>query len=252
MSLTMRSATASALLFLPTILRSQPGPGTVSGRTIDGTDSLVVAAVPVLLAGSREVRSNGRGAFTIAGVAPGSHQISVDHFGYKPFLDRVDVVAGQTVAVDLYLTRDTTLISQMTVSGRSVRVPSGFEVVYERAADAQGLLITREHIDSTNPRNIAALLHDVPDVRVNLNSNATDRITTSNCRPTLPGADVTGQPTRVIFNGAPVTQRAWLNDVLTNIAPSMIQAIEIYNGSIMVPPRFQPACAVIAIWTRKQ
>ena len=99
---------------------------------------------------------------------------------------------------------------------------------------------------------IAALLHDVPDVRVNLNSNAPDRITTSNCRPTLPGADVTGQPTRVIFNGAPVTQRAWLNDVLTNIAPSMIQAIEIYNGSITVPPRFQPACGVIAIWTRKQ
>ena len=56
----------------------------------------------------------------------------------------------------------------------------------------------------------------------------------------------------MIFNGAPVTQRAWLNDVLTNIAPSMIQAIEIYNGSITVPPRFQPACGVIAIWTRKQ
>ena len=248
----MRCATASALLLMPTILRSQQAPGTVTGRILDRTDSLVVADVAVLLAGSREVRSSGRGAFTIAGVAPGSRQISVDHFGYKPFLDRVDVVAGQTVAVDLYLTRDTTLISQMKVNGRSVRVPSGFEVVYERVADAQGLLITREHIDSTNPRDIAGVLRDVPDVRVNMNSNAPDRITTSNCRPTMPGADVTGQPTRVIFNGAPVTQRAWLNDVLTNIAPSMIQAIEIYNGSVTVPPRFQPACGVIAIWTRKE
>jgi len=252
MKLTMRCTTASALLFLPTILRSQAAPGIVTGRTLDSTDSLVVAAVPVLLAGSREARSDGRGAFRIAGVAPGSHQISVDHFGYKPFLDRVDVVAGQTVGLDLYLTRDTTLISQLKVNGRSVRVPSGFEVVYERVAEAQGLLITREQIDSSNARDIAGLLRDVRDVRVNLNSNATDRITTSNCRPTLPGADVTGQPTRVIFNGAPVTQRAWLNDVLTNIAPSMVQAIEIYNGSITVPPRFQPACGVIAIWTRKQ
>src|SRR5437660_875310 len=179
MKLTVRCATASALLFLPAILRPQAAPGIVTGRILDSTDSLAVADAPVLLAGSREVRSNGRGAFTIAGVAPGGHQISVDHFGYKPFLDRVDVVAGVTVALDLYLTRDTTLISQMKVNGRSVRVPSGFEAVYERVADSQGLLITREHIDSTNPRDIAGLLHDVPDVRVNLNRNAPDRITTS-------------------------------------------------------------------------
>src|SRR5438876_11594334 len=99
MKLTRRYAAAWALLFLPAIVRPRAAPGIVTGRTLDSTDSLVVAAAPVLLAGSREVRSDGRGVFTIARVAPGSHQISVDHFGYKPFLDRVDVVAGQTVAV---------------------------------------------------------------------------------------------------------------------------------------------------------
>src|SRR5438270_861315 len=85
------------------------------------------------------------------------------------------------------------------------------------------------HRDPPDTRDIAALLHHVPHVAVNLDGNAPDLITPANRRATLPGGEVAGEPTRVIFNGAAVTQRAWLNDLLTNLAPSMIQAIEIYN-----------------------
>jgi hypothetical protein len=41
-----------------------------------------------------------------------------------------------------------------------------------------------------------------------------------------------------------------VNEVLDHMAPSSIQAVEMYNGPTSVPPNFQPACAVVAIWTR--
>jgi len=254
MNLMMRWATASALLLLPQIIGSQEAAGTVTGRILDATDSLAVGGAEVHVTGVRSARSNGRGVFTIPSVPAGARQISVDIFGYEPFLDRLELAAGQTVTRDIYLTRDTTLLSQMKVKGRSLRVPAGFEDVYDRAAEGRGLLITREQIDSLHPRDLIALLREVPDVRINPNSSDFDRIWTSQCRPTIPGsaAGFNGQLVQVIYNGAPVTQRAFLNDVLSRIAPSLIQAIEVYDGSITVPPRFQPACGVIAIWTRKQ
>jgi hypothetical protein len=68
----------------------------------------------------------------------------------------------------------------------------------------------------------------------------------------LPGSGASGQSVAVFFNGIPVTDTMTLNEVLQHLAPSSIQAVEAYNGSTTVPPVFQPACAAIAIWTRKQ
>ena len=68
----------------------------------------------------------------------------------------------------------------------------------------------------------------------------------------VPGESVNGQTVQVFFNGSPVTEASWLDEILNHVAPSMFQAVEVYNGSTSVPPVFQPACGVIAIWTRRQ
>ena len=224
---------------------------TFTGRVIDRTDSLVVSSALIRIDGSRATRSDGRGEFRILGLAPGRHEVSIRMLGYAAMADSVDFPDGQTVTRDIYLTRVPRLLSQMVVKGRSVRVPTGFEDVYRRAASSAGSFLTREQIDSINPRDVIGILHEVPFVHVNPNPEAPIRVETSRCRNMLPGQNVSGQLVALYFNGAPMSDTMSLNEILSHLAPSSIQAIEVYNGSTTVPPIFQPACGAIAIWTRK-
>jgi hypothetical protein len=229
----------------------QEATATFKGRIRDGSDSGVVSYAQIQVSGARSLRSNNSGEFTISKIPAGSQEVSVRMLGYAQFTDRLNFVADETVTRDIYLTRVPRLLSQMVVKGRSMRVPSGFEDVYQRGANGAGSFLTREQIDSLNPRDVIGLLHEVPFVHINANSQASNRLTTSRCRGMIPGSPVSGTSVTVYFNGVPVTNTIWLNDLLEHTAPSMIQAVEVYNGSTTVPPVFQPACAAIAIWTRK-
>lgn len=223
-----------------------------TGRVFDKSDSLTVSGAQIQVDGSRGLRSDGFGRFTISKIAPGRHEIRVRMLGYAAWTDSVDFAEQETVTRDIHLTRLPRLLSTMVVKGRSVRVPFGFEDVYRRATTGAGSFITRERIDSINPRDIAGLLHEVPFVRISGYATNADRVTTSRCRPIVSGARISGQMVSIWFNGVPLTDTASINEVLDHTPPSMIQAVEVYNGSTSVPPIFQPTCGAIAIWTRKQ
>lgn len=223
----------------------------IAGRVLDRTDSLVVSGAQIHLDGRGRIRSDGHGQFRLAEISPGRHEISIRMLGYTAFADSVDLAEGRTMTADIFLTRVPRLLSQMVVKGRSLRVPTGFEDVYRRAASSTGSFLTREQIDSLNPRDVAGLLHEVPFVHVNPNTEAPIRVETSRCRNMLPGQNVSGQLVAIYFNGVPMTDATSLNEVLSHLAPSSIQAVEVYNGPTSVPQIFQPACGAIAIWTRK-
>ena len=234
------------LLLLATSTEAQ----TFTGRVVDATDSLIVSGAQIRVDGARSARSDGFGAFKISGIAPGRHAVEVRMLGYSLYSDSLDFAEGLTITRDLYLTRVPRLLQQMVVKGRSMRVPRGFESVYQRGASGAGAFLTREQIDSLNPRDVVGLLHEVPFIHINANEAAPDRLTTTRCRGMLPGTSVSGQMIAVYFNGVPITDSTSLEEILKHLSPSSIQAVEVYNGSTTVPPIFQPACGAVAIWTR--
>ncbi len=227
------------------------GAQTFTGRIIDATDSAVVSGAEIVVAGKRRTRSEGLGTFRVADLSAGRHGFSVRMLGYGVFTDSLDVVDGQNITRDIYLVRLPRQLSQILVKGRSLRVPSGFEDVYRRADASNGQLITREQIDSLNPRDVAGLLNQAANlVRASAN-RSNDRLSSSRCREMVPGTMSGGRPVTLILNGLPLNNRLAINEVLDHMAPTSIQAVEVYNGPTSVPATFQPACGVVAIWTRR-
>lgn len=244
----MRLATACATVLLT---HSIAGAQTFSGRVLDATDSAAVSGAEITVSGMRRIRTSGTGAFRFADASAGAHDVTVRMLGYAPFSETLTLAAGQPVTRDIYLTRVPHLLSQMVVRGRSLRVPAGFEDVYGRAKISNSALITREQIDSINPRDVVALLNFTGPIRASANRGAPDRLHSSRCRPMVPGAPSTGPPIQLFLNGAPIRNIAAINEILDHLAPSNIQAVEMYNGPTSVPPTFQPACGALAIWTRR-
>lgn len=223
------------------------GAQTFTGRIIDATDSAVVSGAEVRVTGARRTRSNGLGTFMVFGLGEGRHAFSVRLLGYAPFDDTLDVVAGMNLTRDVFLVRVPALLSQIDVKGRSLRVPSGFEDVYRRADISNGSLITREQIDSINPRDVAGLVNHVAMFRVSPDRARGARITSSRCQPGAGG----GRGVTLYLNGLPLGNGYAINDVLDHMAPMSIQVVEFYNGGTSVPATFQPACGVVAVWTRR-
>jgi hypothetical protein len=226
------------------------GAQTLTGRILDATDSLTVSGAEIRVEGARAMRSDGQGRFSL-GVAPGRRAVVVRLLGYAAAADSVDVQENGTVVRDYYLVRIPRLLSTMVVKGHSVRVPSGFEDVYKRGATGEGSFVTRERIDSINPRDVAGLLHEVPFVHVNTREGVRNPISTSRCRGMLSGSAPGGNMVRLFLNGASVSNNSSVTEILRHMAPSSIQAVEVYNGPTTVPYLYQPACAVVAIWTRR-
>lgn len=221
----------------------------VTGRVFDATDSLTVSGAQVRVGGERLMRTDGRGYYTVQ-LAPGHYEITVRMLGYGVHFDSV-LVSDETVTRDFYLVRVPRLLSTMVVHGRSVRVPSGFEDVYTRGATGAGVLVTREQIDSMNPRDVVGLLHQVPFVHVNAHAGASNALSTSRCRQMLTGSVASGRMVRVFLNGTAISNPTAVDEILRHLAPSSIQAVEVYNGASTIPFIYQPACGVVAIWTRK-
>ena len=236
------------------ILALWPSPAsaqTLNGRLIDATDSAAVSGAEVVVSGMRSVRSNGQGAFRVADLKPGRHGFSVRMLGYRVHNDSIDVVDGGAQTLDVYLTRVPQLLSQMVVKGRSLRVLAGFEDVYRRANISNGVLVTREQIDSLNPTDVVALVNATGPFRASPNRDSNDRLRSSRCQTMVPGSSPAGRPVTLFLNGVPLGNALAINEILDHMAPSAIQAVEMYNGASSIPATFQPACGVIAIWTRR-
>jgi hypothetical protein len=232
------------LVLVPGALGAQ----TITGRVFDASDSAAVGGVRIE-AGGRGVRTEGTGTYRLDAY-PGRVAVSLRMLGYAALDDTVELAAGETVSRNYFLTRVPRLLSTMVVHGRAVRVPSGFESVYRRAQASNGHLLTREQIDSMNPRDVAIVLNQIPHLRVSANRDAASRLSTGRCGPMIPGSADAGHSVVLILNGTRLTHVHSVNEVLDHMAPSSIQAVEMYNGPTSVPPNFQPACAVVAIWTR--
>ena len=231
----------SVAAFVPALglAQSRDSTAVIEGHVRDAVDSGAVSYAEVRI-GDRFVRSDGQGKYRLT-VPPGEREITYRMLGYSPVKLELPFAPGELVKWDIYLDRVPQLLTSMEVRGRSLRVPSGFESVYRRAARGQGLFVTREQIDSVNPRDVLGILHHFSNVKGAYNkSGVVNRIESLRC-----------EDFAILLNGTPVTSNLRVvEELLYSTPPGWIQAVEVYDSRARMPVEFLPACGAVAIWTR--
>lgn len=234
---------AIALAFVPGLAPAQARDtmAVLHGYVRDAVDSGAVAYAEVRLGNGTATRADGHGRYRITGIRPGDHEVTYRMLGYNAMQLQVALDPGLTLTSDVYLVRVPRLLTAMDVKGKSLRVPSGFESVYRRAARGQGHFVTREQIDSLNPRDImGALNHFTPARRAYTGNGKFNRIESQRC-----------EEFKIFLNGTPINANQMaVEEVLYSTPPGWIQAIEVYDSRVRMPVEFQPACGAVAIWTR--
>ena len=224
---------------------------TLVGRILDVIDSAGVSGANIRVIGTDlTARTDGRGQFRIAGIPVGSRRLEVRAFRYSPDTESVLLTARDSVHVDIYLRRLPQLLSEMVVHGRAMRVPRGFEAVYMRGARGWGTFITAEQIDSIAPKDIKTMFEGIKGVFVSQRGVYFNRCYGNQ----LFG----GEYGEVWIDGVRATKfqsdRQLMNELIEDIPPSEVQAIEVYTSSVDIPAEFTSGgspCAVIAIWCKR-
>jgi hypothetical protein len=94
------------------------GVGTIRGRVVDSTTAQGLPNVSVTIAGTRFGTQTGPdGGYTIARVPAGAQRLQARRIGYRSGTVDVTVTAGGTVTVDVALSQQASVLTEMVVTG---------------------------------------------------------------------------------------------------------------------------------------
>jgi hypothetical protein len=205
------------------------------------------------------------GRFEFAAVAPGEYVIEATHIGYQPVQETLHIDgSGRTYLVELRLATQAIALEPITVTVAARRHISGdLAQVYDRIAEIRkwgfGTAFDREDIEKRNASRFNFLLDNIPGVRVERSQDISfimsTRASSGVGGPCVMAVYLDGQ--RIVQGGAAGARQVRARgDVDLNriIAPSNVEAIEVYNVSDRIPAQFwdsHSGCGVVLIWSRR-
>lgn len=235
------SLTALVAVRLP----AQPT-GSLTGK-ITAPDGTPVAHARIAIGGtSLEAITAVDGGFRIHGVPPRGQTLNVRMLGYTPRALAIEIVAGDTLHIDVMLTPHALPLDTVEVSS-DVAVSPGMRGFEQRRQRGPGVFFTRDQIQRMQPRVLTDVLRRVPGVQVRpvrggMGNNVSVQARGSEC------------PMLFFMNGStfPLPGDQPINDF---VAPEEVIALEVYAGSSEIPAqfntsRFNSRCGVIVVWTR--
>jgi len=227
--------------------------GTLTGLVV-AEDGIPLAQARIRIAGRTPlVLSGSDGRFTLSAVGAGDQVLEVRLLGYVAFVQLVNVVAGQTLAVHVTLVAAPIPLKSIEVKASAALRPvlEGFE---HRRARGNGHFFNQAEIARIQPHVFTDVLRRVPGVILQpaagsfgsndmVRMNRTTGVTGSRNCPVL--FYINGMPMQIIGDMS----------IDQYVAPQDVVAMEVYSGSSQVPPEFQSSllnsrCGVIVIWTR--
>ncbi len=233
------------------------------GRVFQTGDTIGLPGALVEVVGQAIGSTSDReGRYRLVGLTPGPQVLQVRLLGYLKKTITVNVRPGREDRFDISLDRFVNALTAVRIEGQMRRVPPRYEDVYRRMSVATGKFFTREDIERFQPLDVQSLLLQVPTVIVNNNGIQFARC---NGDAAKGGIGLGGSPgLQIWIDGVRMTGRTLANrplpeegiaseqrDVLRQVIPSQIQAMEVYSGVARIPGEFlDNACAVIAIWTK--
>jgi outer membrane receptor protein involved in Fe transport len=190
------STLAAAALAVAAPGRAQSTSATIRGTVMDDSGGLPGASIVAREATggfSFAATSGPDGGFTLAGLRPGSYDITVTMEQYRPAARRLQVLVGQTIVLDFRLTADLVYAENVTVVG---------ELAVDIRTSQIATNVTTEQIRDLpqNDRNFLNFAALAPGVRVNAGSETTKEVTAG----ALPGFN-----TNVFIDGV-----SYKNDIL--------------------------------------
>jgi TonB family protein len=186
---------------------------------------------------------DGRFEFYVLG-DPGSHKLLVRRIGFRPESLLVRLPRPDTALLQVKLVRTAQFLTSVIVKGEASDLMSTSAQVHERQRrSANGYFIYRDQIAKMEDLRMSEILRGIPGVRLAVgNAGATNaRLRASRCAPLF---WIDGVP----LSGAPFD--------VDGLAPSDVEAIEIYSSAATVPVEFRgplrgQGCGSIVIWTRE-
>src|SRR5687768_10395896 len=226
-------------------LPAQPT-GSLTGK-ITAPDGSPVAQARIAIGGTAlEAVTAVDGGFRIHGVPPRGQTLNVRMLGYTPRAVAIDVVAGDTLHIDVILTPHPLPLDTVEVSS-DVAVSPGMRGFEQRRQSGPGLFFTRDQIQRMQPRVLTDVLRRVPGlqirpVRGGMGNNVSVQSRGSEC------------PMLFFMNGStfPLPGDQPINDF---VSPEEAIALVDYAGSSEIPAqfnssRFNSRCGVIVVSTR--
>ncbi len=240
---------AEFVVLLPAASVDDPfAPGRIVGQVSaeDGRDGL--SGVEIAIGDVSRTLSNAQGAFALANVPPGLHQIRLSYLGYATRTTTVILQPGATVELSARMSSEVIALDPIEVtvrSGSGYLERSGF---YRRAQGGWGTHFDAEFIERTSPILISDMLRGrVPGVRIQYERENTYAMSRRgvNIRATgTPVQDMGGACRIPVYvDGVPT-----FDDELDRINPESVAALEVYHG-VGTPIEYDFGCGVVLIWT---
>lgn len=246
-------ALGAALLAALPARAAQAQTGQIAGRVTDAATRQPLADARVVVTGAGlEAQTNADGSYRITGVRAGAARVSAFRLGYKAAVDTVQVIAGQTVTLDIRMTTSVINLSQVVVTGTAGNQQ-------RKAQAALVATVTASDIIKNAPVNsVANLLQSrVPGVALTSASGTAGTATSIRIRGAS-SISLSNQPL-LFVDGVRINegfissgQSGQAFDRLNDLNPEEIESIEVVKGPAAATLYGADASAgVIQIITKK-
>lgn len=221
----------------------------------------------------RAVITDADGWFIFHDVTPGPLRMRAQRRGFETaFTPFLRMAPGDTVELQIRLSRETVLLAPLVVVGRTQRRESiQLQGFYQRQSAGFGSFITRDDIRRRNPLYASDLLLTIPGVRLgdtNLQGRRSlvmtramrtsgpcpvqifvDGFHINRRRPRMSESMVDSLGERLVVDESDAAIS--LDEV---VSPAEIEGVEVYKGTADTPAEFWSAdagCGTVVVWTRR-
>ena len=216
------------------------------GRVVEMESGKALEGAEVSLGGVQGTRITDKGGhFEFESAPSGRQTVSVSTLGRAPLTDTVEVLAGQTVEMEIRLAIQPVEVDPMVVIA-TPRDPYLEDMGYYRRRDQgySGQFVSRESIAERDPRSLGDILAVTPGIRVQYGAAGGFEVRLRRAIQLSQSGGVGCIPA-VYLDDVPV-DAGWLH----TIPPDRVEALEIFTGA-NAPLRYNDPCEVILVWTRR-
>jgi hypothetical protein len=256
---------AFCILLLPVVVSGQA----VGGRVTERSSGVVVSRVAVVAFDTGEkVRAatltDSLGIYGLTLAREGTYRLSFQRQGLVTQDTRVTLLTGAHLTLDMIMSMGAVDLAPVTVEAeRVVNPPPGNPHKYDdflrRRALGLGHYLTRADIESRPNTETRYLFQNIPGIKLRIDGVRWYLQSQRCAGRTIPGldagalvgggagADTSSKAPKIFVDGLP----AYGMDILREIPPSEIEAIEVYQGASQIPAASKGnSCFAIFVWLR--
>ena len=243
--------------------RGAPMVATVTGTVVDNLDRPIVGA-EIAITGRANVTTTGpQGEFRISDIEPGAMVVHARKIGFQPA--DFEVALGPRQSRTLRMSLRAMAVLDTVAVVESALLPTSYE---DHKRLGLGKFIDRDQLDRQKGRTVAAILAELPRVRV-INGTGNRRWLATNKHLSIKGSGLVRGDMVDSLHGSPYAcyPQVYLDNIrmfraklgeplfdLGTVNPDQIEAIEFFESPAQTPIEYggtDSQCGVLVIWTRR-